>query len=85
MAETIKGFESSGWYALMGPAGMQRDVVTRIHGAFTRALQAPDLGKRLGEMGVDVIAGSPDELTRLMPLEITKWAAAVKAAGTKPE
>ena len=85
VAETIKGFESSGWYALMGPAGMQRDVVTRIHGAFTRALQAPDLGKRLGEMGVDVIAGSPDELTRLMPLEITKWAAAVKASGAKPE
>ena len=85
VAETIKGFESSGWYALMGPAGMQRDVVTRIHGAFTRALQAPELAKRLGEMGVDVIAGSPDELTRLMPLEITKWAAAVKAAGTKPE
>ena len=82
VAETIKGFESSGWYALMGPAGMQRDVVTRIHGAFTRALQAPELAKRLGEMGVDVIAGSPDELTRLMPLEITKWAAAVKAAGT---
>ncbi len=85
VAETIKGFESSGWYALMGPAGMQRDVVTRIHGAFTRALQAPELGKRLAEMGVDVIAGSPDELTKLMPLEITKWAAAVKASGAKPE
>ncbi len=85
VAETIKGFESSGWYALLGPAGMPRDVVLRLHGAFTKALQAPDIVKRLTEQGVDVIAGSPDELTTLMPLEIAKWAAAVKASGAKGE
>lgn len=85
VAETLKGFESSGWYALLGPAGMARDVVTRLHGAYTKALNAPDVAKRLAEMGVDVVAGTPDELTKLMPLEISKWAAAVKAAGLTPE
>ena len=78
VAETLPGFESSGWYALLGPAGMPRDVVLKLHAAFSKAIQSPDLIKRLTEQGVDVIAGSPDELTRLMPLEITKWAAAVK-------
>jgi tripartite-type tricarboxylate transporter receptor subunit TctC len=85
VAETLKGFESNGWYALLGPAGMQRDVVMRLHSAFARALQSPDLAKRLSDMGVDIVAGSPDELARLMPLEIAKWAAAVKASGAKPE
>lgn len=83
VAETLPGFESSGWYALLGPAGMPRDVVLKLHASFSKAIQSPDLIKRLTEQGVDVIAGSPDELTRLMPLEITKWAAAVKAAGAK--
>jgi tripartite-type tricarboxylate transporter receptor subunit TctC len=83
VAETLPGFESSGWYALLGPAGMPRDVVLKLHAAFSKAIQSPDLTKRLTEQGVDVIAGSPDELTRLMPLEITKWAAAVKASGAK--
>ena len=83
VAETIPGFESSGWYALMGPAGMPRDVVLKLHAAFSKSIQAPDIVKRLTEQGVDIVAGSPDELTKLMPLEITKWAAAVKASGAK--
>ena len=83
VAETIPGFESSGWYALLGPAGLPRDVTLRLHAAFSKSLQAPDVVRRLTEQGVEIIAGSPEELTKLMPLEISKWAAAVKASGAK--
>ena len=58
VAETIPGFESSGWYALLGPAGMPRDVVMKLYGAFSKAIQSPDLIKRLTEQGVDVLAGN---------------------------
>ena len=85
VAETIPGFESSGWYALMGPAGMPRDVVLRIHDGFAKALRTPDIMRRLAEMGVDVLAGTPDELTKLMPLEIRKWGAVVRSSGAKAE
>jgi tripartite-type tricarboxylate transporter receptor subunit TctC len=85
IAETVPGFESSGWYALMGPAGIPRDVVLRLHEGFARALRNPEVSKRLAEMGVDVVAGTPDELTRLMPLEIRKWGAVVKSSGAKAE
>ncbi len=85
VAETIKGFESSGWYALMGAAGTPRDVVLKIHEGFSKALHTPEITKRLAEMGVDVLAGSPDELTRLMPREIAKWAVVVKSSGAKAE
>ncbi len=85
VAETIKGFESSGWYALMGPAGMPRDVVQKLHEGYSKALHTPEITRRLAEMGVDVLAGSPDELTKLMPREISKWAAVVKSSGAKAE
>jgi tripartite-type tricarboxylate transporter receptor subunit TctC len=85
VGETIKGFESSGWYALLGPAGMPREPVSKLHDAFSKALHTPEITRRLGELGVEVVAGSPDELTKLMPREITKWAAVVKASGAKPE
>jgi tripartite-type tricarboxylate transporter receptor subunit TctC len=85
VAETIKGFESSGWYALMGPAGIPRDVVTRIHDGFAKALRTPEITRRLSEMGVDVVAGTPEDLTRLMPREIAKWGAVVKSSGAKAE
>ena len=85
VAETIKGFEASGWYALLGPAGMPRDVVMRLHDAFSKALHTPEISRRLAEFSVEVVAGSPDELVKLMPREITKWAAVVKSSGAKPE
>ena len=52
VAETIKGFESSGWYALLGPAGLPRDVVNRLHDGFAKALQTPEITRRLAELGV---------------------------------
>ena len=85
VAETIKGFESSGWYALLGPAGMQRDVILKLHDAFSKALHTPEIMRRLAELGVEVVASAPDELAKLMPREITKWGAVVKASGAKPE
>ncbi len=85
VAETLKGFESSGWYALLGPAGMPRDVVSKLHDTFSKSLHTPEITRRLSELGVEVIASTPDELTRVMPREIKKWAAVVKASGAKPE
>ena len=85
VAETLKGFESSGWYALLGPAGMQQDVTLRVNDGFAKALRTPEITRRLAELGVDVTAGSPDELAKLMPQEIKKWGALVKASGAKAE
>lgn len=85
VGETLPGFESSGWYALLGPAGMPREVTLRLQEGFAKALRAPEITKRLADQGVEVVAGSPDELAKRMPVEIAKWAKAVKASGLQPE
>src|SRR5436190_21270134 len=85
VADTIPGFESSGWYALLGPAGMPRDVTLRLYDTFAKALHTPEITKRLAEQGVDVLASTPDELAKVMPREIAKWTKVVKASGAKPE
>ena len=85
VGETLNGFESSGWYALLGPAGISRDVTLRIQDVFAKALHTPEITKRLADQGVEVVAGTPDALAKLMPLEIAKWSKAVKASGLQPE
>jgi tripartite-type tricarboxylate transporter receptor subunit TctC len=85
VAETLKGFEAAGWYALLGPAGIPRNVVQRINDGFSRALRTPEITKRLTEMAVAVTASSPEELDKLMPLEIKKWGDLVRASGAKAE
>jgi tripartite-type tricarboxylate transporter receptor subunit TctC len=85
VAETLPGFESSGWYALLGPANLPRDVTQKLYESFAAALKTPDIMRRLAEQGVDVVAGTPDELAKLMPREIARWATVVKASGAKAE
>lgn len=85
VAETLPGFESSGWYALLGPAGLTRDVTNKLYESFAAALKTSEISRRLAEQGVDVVAGTPDELAKLMPREIARWGAVVRASGAKPE
>jgi tripartite-type tricarboxylate transporter receptor subunit TctC len=85
VGETLKGFESSGWYALLGPAGIPRDITLKLHDVFAKALHTPEITKRLADQGVEVVAGTPDELAKRMPLELAKWAKVVKASGLQPE
>jgi len=85
VGDTVKGFESSGWYALLGPAGIPRDITLQLHDGFAKALRTPEITRRLDEMGVEVLAGTPDELAKTMPLEIAKWTKAVKSSGAKAD
>ena len=39
--------------------------------------------KSLGDLGVDIIAGSPDDFAAYIRSEIPKWTAIVKASGAK--
>lgn len=84
VGETLKGFETSGWYALLGPAGIPREITLRIHDGFAKALRTPEITSRLALQGVEVTASTPDELAKVMPLEIKKWGEAVKSSGATP-
>jgi tripartite-type tricarboxylate transporter receptor subunit TctC len=84
VGETLAGFESAGWYGLLGPAGLPRDITVKLHDAFKGALSDPAIKEKLGSQGVDVVAGTPEELTAFLGREIPKWAVVVKASGLKP-
>lgn len=84
IGETLKGFETSGWYALLGPANIPRETTLRIHDGFAKALRTPEITNRLAQQGVEVAATTPDDLAKVMPLEIKKWGEVVKSSGATP-
>ena len=79
------GFEATTWHGLVAPAGTPREVVVVLHRAAATALQHPDLRKALTDLGVDIVANTPEEFRAYIKAEIPKWAAIVKAAGVKAE
>jgi tripartite-type tricarboxylate transporter receptor subunit TctC len=57
----LKELNNMAWYGLVGPAGLPKDVIGRIHAATVKALADPDVKKRLAEGGSIVDGGTPDQ------------------------
>jgi len=77
------GFEASSWFALVGPAGVPRDIVLKISTEVARALKQPELREKLVPQGADPVGSTPEELAEYMRSETAKWAKVVQAVGAK--
>ena len=81
----VPGYESLQWYGLLAPAGVSRDIVTRMHKEAVSILRAPDIVERLARDGGDVVASTPEQFGAYLRAETEKWAKVAKATGLQPE
>ena len=79
----FKGFDAGVWFGLLAPAGTPRDVIDRLNAEFNKALQNPELRKKLGDEGADPIGGTVEQFTALIKSEIPRWGQVVKDSGAK--
>jgi tripartite-type tricarboxylate transporter receptor subunit TctC len=79
----LPGYAASAWFGLLGPAGMPPAAVTALSNAALASLQTQEVKDRLFASGVELRPMPPDEFTRLIDVEIKKWAQVVKASGAK--
>ncbi|MFH1006353.1 MAG: tripartite tricarboxylate transporter substrate binding protein [Candidatus Latescibacterota bacterium] len=74
VAETgVEGYDVSGWYGVLAPAGLAPDVLGRLNHAINRAVHQPDVVKQLASEGIDAVTSTPDEFTARIRNEIAKW------------
>lgn len=78
-----KGFESVTWFGFVGPAGVPQPVVAKLNAEINKALQSPELKKRLGDQGATVLGGSPEQFGALIKNDIARWAPIIKESGAK--
>jgi len=79
----FKGFEAVTWFGVAGPAGLPKDVVTKLNAAFNKALQDPEVKKKLASQGADVLGGTPEQFASLIHNDIARWGKVVKESGAK--
>jgi len=60
-------------------------VVERIHTAVAAALSNDSVRGRLAEQGIPVALKTPAQMTAMLPAEVAKWAAVIKAANITAE
>jgi len=79
----FKGSEAITWFGFLAPAGTPKEAVARLNDAFNKALQQPDLRKRLAEEGADPLGGTPEQFAQLIRDDIGRWGKVVKESGAK--
>jgi tripartite-type tricarboxylate transporter receptor subunit TctC len=81
----IAGVEADAWFALFAPAGTPLPVRERIHQAVVKGLATDAAKSVLAAQGMTLAVKSPAELAAMIPIEIEKWAAVIKAANVISE
>ena len=81
----LSGFVVSSWYGLFGPAGLSKDIITKVNGDTVALLALADVKERLAGLGAEPAPMSPEEFGRYVRAEIAKWAKVVKDSGAKAD
>ena len=82
----LPGFEASSWFGLLVPTGTPKDVIVKVNGEVAKWLATPEAKEKLAAQGAIVATGlTPDDFTRHIASETTKWQKVVKDSGAKVE
>ncbi len=76
----LPGYESLVIYALVAPAKTPASIIQRLHTELAPGLRAAAIAERLLNSGIEVVAGTPQELTTTMISEMTHLGKVIKDA-----
>jgi tripartite-type tricarboxylate transporter receptor subunit TctC len=85
VAETLPGFELSGWFALLAPTGTPAEVIAKVNQDANQVLKQPDLAARFEGMGMYEPGGPPERLAAFLRAERENYGRIVKATGLEKE
>ena len=79
----MPGLESSAWFALLAPHGTPKAVIAKLNAEVNKLLVDPAFRKRIMDVGVEPMGGTPQDCARYRDSEIRKWAKVVQVSGAK--
>ncbi len=81
----LKGFDSSAWFGVLGPAGLAADVVSRLTAALHTVGQDKALIEQISATGCDAEVLSPALTVDKIRADSAKWGKVIKEAGIRAE
>ncbi len=81
IADTLKGFEVSQWFGLVGPPGMSASVVRALNADIAKAALNAEAKPRFDDMGITPTSSNPEDFAALIKSEQERWGKIVKSLG----
>jgi len=77
----LDGYEATSWVAVVAPSRTPQPVLTQLRAELSKVLSAPDIEKRLADLGSTPGTADEQVLRKFLKDEMTKWAEVVRASG----
>ena len=81
----LKGYQRAGWNGFLAPAGVPREIITRLNALIVKTANAPEMKDALVKQGFEVQTTTPEEFAAFIRSERAQNAKLVKFAGIKIE
>ncbi len=75
----LPGFENTGWFGFMAPAGTPKPIIDKIHADTVKVLADQEVKDRLTQLGMAPVGNSPADFTREIAVEYERWGKVVTA------
>ncbi len=74
----LPNFEAYGWIGLLAPAGTAPGIVAFWNQQIAKAMKNPDIAKRLGDQGFELVVSSPERFGAFIQSEQKTWAKVIR-------
>jgi tripartite-type tricarboxylate transporter receptor subunit TctC len=81
----VPGYEVNVWFGVLTMAGTPPEIVQRLNTEMVKILNSAEIKERFGNVGVDVVASTPEYFSKYLKAEVDRWAKVVKDAGIKAD
>jgi tripartite-type tricarboxylate transporter receptor subunit TctC len=75
----LPGFENTGWFGFMAPAGTPKAIIDKIHADTVKVLADQEVKDRLTQLGMAPVGNSPADFTKEIAVEYERWGKVVTA------
>lgn len=81
----VAGYEVSGWFGALVPAGTPQPVVQRLQAEIAKAMGAPEAREALSGLGGELLASTPAQFSAHIAAETQRWRHLITTMNIKPD
>ena len=85
MAETVPGVALDVWLGVFMPAGVPKDIISKVNADIARVLQLPEVKANLSAQGIEGVTGTPEALATTIRDDHARWGKVIREANIKAD
>jgi tripartite-type tricarboxylate transporter receptor subunit TctC len=79
----LPGYERYGWYGVMAPSAVPKDVIARLNAAVVKAVATPELRESLSSQGLEPFSNTPEQFAAFLNRELAQNGAIIRATNAR--